>query len=78
MGQDNTLKSFERMAEDALTLLNEEIKKMDWNKEWQDKYPKTVRAKLEMENLKRPEFQELLKNAFQDDSLFISKISEVL
>lgn len=73
---DNNLSSINRMAEQSMAFLNEKIKKMDWNKQWQTEYPKTERAKQEAESLKKPEMKEALKEVFTEQSLVMSKLEE--
>lgn len=73
---DNNLTSIHRAAEQSVAFLNDQIKKVDWNKKWQTNYPKTERAKQEMETLKKPEMKEALKEVFTEQSLVMSKLGE--
>ena len=77
MGNDNVLRSFEKLAENSITWLNEEIKKRDWEKTWQTDYPKTARATQETESLKKPEVKEALKEFFNEQSLLLKNLDEV-
>ena len=58
--------------------LNEEIKKRDWGKTWRNDYPKTARAKQETESLKKPEVKEDLKEVFNEQSLLLNNLGEVV
>lgn len=78
MGNDNILRSFEKLAESSMAYLNQEIKKIDWGKKWQADYPKTVRATQETEALKKPEVKEALKEAFNEQSLLLKNLGEVV
>lgn len=73
---DNNLNSIQRVAEQSMAYLNDQIKKMDWNKKWQTDYPKTERAKQEVESLKKPEVKDALKEVFTEQSLMMSRLGE--
>ncbi len=74
---DISFRSFEKLAEQSMAFLNEQIKAVDWNKRWQTNYPKTERSKQEIEALKKPEVKEALKEVFTEQSLVMSKLGEV-
>lgn len=78
MGNDNILRSFEKMAVASIAWLNEEIKKKDWVKTWQTDYPTSARATQETETLKKPEIKEALKDVFNDQSLLLKNLGEVV
>ncbi|USN48087.1 MAG: hypothetical protein H6626_03085 [Pseudobdellovibrionaceae bacterium] len=78
MGNDNVLRSLEKLAETSMAHLNQEIKKMDWGKKWQTHYPKTERATQETEALKKPEVKEALKEVFNEQSLLLKNLGEVV
>lgn len=78
MGNDNILRSFEKLAESSMAYLNQEIKKMDWGKKWQADYPETARAAQETESLKKPEVKQALKEAFSEHSLLLKNLGEVV
>jgi len=78
MGNDNILRSFEKLAESSMAYLNQEIKKMDWGKKWGADYPKTARATQEMESLKKPELKQALKEVFSEQSLLLKNLGEVV
>lgn len=73
---DSNFTSIHRFAEQSISLLNEQIKNMDWDKKWRTDYPKTERAKLESEALQKPEVKEALKEVFSEQSLVVSRLSE--
>lgn len=77
-GNDNVLRSFEKLAQSSIAYLNEEIKKKDWSKSWQNDYPKTARAEQEAESLKKPEVKEALKEVFDEQSLLLKNLGEVV
>lgn len=76
MGRDNSLKSIERLSESSVAHINEQLQKIEWNKKWQIEYPKTERAKLEMDVLKKSDIKEALKEVFSEQSLVLSKLDE--
>jgi hypothetical protein len=78
MGNDNVLRGFEKLAENSIAWLNEEIKKRDWSKTWHSDYPKTARATQETESLKKPEVKEALKEVFDEQSLLLNNLSGVV
>ena len=67
-----------KIATDSMESLNKKIKAVDWNKVWQTDYPKTERAKQEVESLQIPEAKESLKEIFSEQSLALSQLGEVL
>ena len=67
-----------KIATDSMESLNKKIKAVDWNKVWQTDYPKTERAKQEVESLQIPEAKESLKEVFSEQSLALSQLGEVL
>jgi len=74
MGGDVSFKSFEKMANQSIAYLNEQINKVDWNKKWQGDYPKTERATQELESLKKPDVKDALKEVFSEKSLVSSEL----
>jgi len=66
-----------KIATDSMESLNKKIKAVDWNKVWQTDYPKTERAKQEVESLQTPEAKESLKEIFSEQSLALSQLGEV-
>lgn len=74
---DVDFRSFEKLAQQSMSFLNDQIKAVDWNKRWQINYPKTERSKQEAEALKKPEVKEALKEVFTEQSLVMSKLREV-
>lgn len=77
---DNNFSSIHRVAKiaiDSMESLNKKINAVDWNKVWQTDYPKTERAKQEVESLQLPEAKESLKKVFSDQSLVLSQLDEV-
>lgn len=75
---DNNFTSIQRAVEQSISFLNDQIKKMDWNTKWQTEYPKTERAKQEVEALKKPEVKDALKEVFTEQSLVMSQLGEAL
>lgn len=73
---DSNFTSIFRTVEQSMSVLNDQIKKMDWNKKWQTDYPKTERAKQEVETLKKPEVKDALKEVFTEESLVMSRLGE--
>lgn len=73
---DSNFSNIFRSVEQSMTVLNEQIKAMDWNKKWRTDYPKTERANQEAEALKKPEMKEALKEVFTEQSLVISQLGE--
>ncbi len=49
---DSNFSSINRAVEQSMAFLNDQIKKIDWDKKWRTDCPKTERAKQEAENLK--------------------------
>ncbi len=78
MGNDNILRSFAKLAESSIAYLNQEIKNRNWAKTWQTDYPKTTRATQETEALKKPEVKEALKETFNEQSLLLKNLGEVV
>lgn len=77
---DTNFSSIHRLAKiatDSMESLNIKIKSVDWNKVWQSDYPKTERAKQEVESLQSPEAKESLKEIFSEQSLAFSQLGEV-
>ncbi len=77
---DTNFSSIHRVAKtaiDSMESLNKKIKAVDWNKVWQTDYPKTERAKQEVESLQVPEAKESLKEIFSEQSLAFSQLGEV-
>lgn len=77
---DTNFSSIHRMAKttiDSMESLNKKIKAVDWNKVWQTDYPKTERAKQELESLQTPKANESLKEIFSEQSLALSQLGEV-
>jgi len=74
---DTNFKSIQQLGENSVAHLNEKIKSIDWNSKWQKDYPKTDRAKQEIETLKKPEVKEALKEVFSEQSLVMSRLGEV-
>jgi len=66
-----------KIATDSMESLTKKIKAVDWNKVWQTDYPKTERAKQEVESLQAPEAKESLKEIFSEQSLALSQLGEV-
>lgn len=77
MGQMNSFKSIEKLAEDSIEYLNEKINSIDWNKKWGEESPKELRAAQEMELLHKPEIKEAIKEAFNEQSLVVTRLNEV-
>lgn len=73
---DSNFTSIHRAVEQSMSFLNDQIKKMDWNTKWQTEYPKTERAKQEVEKLKKPEVKDALKEVFTEQSLVMSRLGE--
>lgn len=73
---DSNFTSIRRAVEQSMSFLNDQIKKMDWNKKWQTEYPKTKRAKQEMEALKKPDLKDALKEVFTEQSFVMSRLGE--
>lgn len=71
---DVSFRSFEKLANQSIAYLNEQINKVDWNKRWQSQYPKTDRAKEELEALKKPDVKDALKEVFSEQSLALSAL----
>lgn len=71
---DVSFRSFEKLANQSIAYLNEQINKVDWNKRWQSQYPKTDRAKQELEALKKPDVKDALKEVFSEKSLALSAL----
>ena len=78
MGNDNILRTLEEATDKTISWLNEEIKKRDWGKRWQNDFPKTPRAAQETESLKRPEAKEALEEVFSEQSLLLNNLGEVV
>jgi hypothetical protein len=73
---DTNFSSIQRAAEQSIAFLNDQIKKVNWDKKWQTDYPKTERAKQEAESLKKPEVKEALKEVFSEQSMAMSQLGE--
>jgi hypothetical protein len=74
---DVSFRSFEKLAEQSMVYLNEQINKVDWNKRWQASYPKTERAQQELDTLKKPDVKEALKEVFSEQSLALSELGGI-
>lgn len=70
------INSINHAIEQTTVLLNEQIKKIDWNQKWQTDYPRTERASKELESLANAEVKKKLKEVFSEQSLILSKIGE--
>lgn len=77
MGHDNLLRTLEKATTNSIDHINEQIRKIDWNKKWQNDYPKTDRAKQELESLKKPDIKEAISDYFDERSLVVARLSEV-
>jgi hypothetical protein len=73
---DTNFSSIHRAIEQSMSALNDQIKKIDWDKKWRTDYPKTERAKQEAEALKKPEVKEAMKEVFTEQSLAMSRLGE--
>lgn len=77
MGQDNSFRSLEKLTELTIDSLNEKIKGIDWNKKWFADYPETDRSSNEIQELKKEDFKETLKEFFASNSLVLKNSGEV-
>lgn len=73
MGDYNSLKSIEAIAEISLKAINEQIQKFDWNKKWLEDYKPTEKSDTEKLRSKSQVDQFILKKIFSENSVALGK-----
>lgn len=73
MGDYNSLKSIEEMAELSLKAINEQIQKFDWNKKWLEDYKPAEKSEAEKLKSKSQVDQFVLLKMFDKNSLALGK-----
>jgi|GEM_PF-3119620 hypothetical protein len=73
MGDYNSLKSIEAIAEFSLKAINEQIQKFDWNRKWLEDYKPTEKSEAEKLKSKSQVDQFILLKMFDKNSLAMGK-----